>query len=928
MRKLLLSLLVAFLMGGVASAQISGTFTIPGATYPTIASAIAAINTSGIGSGGATFNITAGYTETFTTPTAGYITTNTATATNPVIFQKSGAGANPKITAGTGTGTLDAIICFAGVKYITFDGIDVQESPANTTATTQMEWGYALLKVSGTQGSQNITIKNCTISLSPDNTSTYGFYSANHTTASSTTLTVTAASGANSNNKFYSNTIQNSYGAVYLYGYADASPYVNYDQNNEIGKDGPNTVINVGNPATPSSTSKYVFYIYYQNNLKVANNTISGTAGFTTGSCYNIYISTANNSNIDLYNNTVSLNYPGTGSFYGIYVSGGSSGTTNTVNIYNNSIINNTLPNATSGTFYMMYITTGGVTANCYGNSISNNTIGSATATATGSIYYLYFASSPTTAGTTNVYNNTIQNNSRIQSVLGSGTNYVLYTSGSGNVINEYGNVVNNITLGSSSTAYVAYNLCSATTKNFYNNTITNILNGNSTIYSLYNGNGGGNCYNYNNTIRNINMASASGTLYGVYQSSGTNVYYYNNYISELKAPIASSNPSIYGIYVSGGSVGAYNNTVYLNASSSSSTFGAVGMYASTSVTFEAINNLIINVSTPGATGRVVAYQRSTTTLTSYSNASNNNDFYAGVPGASNLIFYDGTNSDQTLAAYKLRVSPRDAVSVTENPPFVNVTTAPYNLHLQTTVATQVESGGATVATPVNITTDFDNNPRYPNAGYPNNAGSPATAPDMGADEFGGIVLDLMPPTISYTPLLNTSSTSARVLTTIISDPSGVPTSGTGLPRLYWKINSGTWNSVAGVYVSGTTYTFTFGAGAVLGDVISYYIVAQDSYSTPNVGSSPLAGAAGFTANPPAAATPPTTPNSYTIVGTICGTKTIGTGGDYTTLTAAIADLNSKEISCPVVFSLLSTYSSATETFPMVINSNNGSSAV
>jgi hypothetical protein len=107
----------------------------------------------------------------------------------------------------------------------------------------------------------------------------------------------------------------------------------------------------------------------------------------------------------------------------------------------------------------------------------------------------------------------------------------------------------------------------------------------------------------------------------------------------------------------------------------------------------------------------------------------------------------------------------------------------------------------------------------------------------------------------------------------MITDATGVPTSGIGLPRLYWKINSGAYSPVTATYVSGNTYTFSFGAGAVLGDAISYYIVAQDIVApTPNIGATPSGGASGFTFNPPACNTPPTSPFSYIIVGTLSET--------------------------------------------------------
>src|SRR5207237_211742 len=57
------------------------------------------------------------------------------------------------------------------------------------------------------------------------------------------------------------------------------------------------------------------------------------------------------------------------------------------------------------------------------------------------------------------------------------------------------------------------------------------------------------------------------------------------------------------------------------------------------------------------------------------------------------------------------------------------------------------------------------------------------------------------------------------------------------------------------------------------------------------------------------------------------GPYTIGTGGNYSTLTAAMADLSGKIIIGPISYSLLSTYSSGGETFPIVVPANGGSNA-
>src|SRR5258708_7244223 len=87
-----------FFISSSLKAQLTGVKSIPG-DYGTITLAVAALNVSGVGSGGVTFNVAAGYTETIS---ARIGLTATGTAANPIIFQKSGAGANPLITAYTG----------------------------------------------------------------------------------------------------------------------------------------------------------------------------------------------------------------------------------------------------------------------------------------------------------------------------------------------------------------------------------------------------------------------------------------------------------------------------------------------------------------------------------------------------------------------------------------------------------------------------------------------------------------------------------------------------------------------------------------------------------------------------------------------------------------------------------------------------------
>jgi len=63
--------------------------------------------------------------------------------------------------------------------------------------------GVAILKSSGSNGSQHITVKNCTIILNKVNMLSKGIYSNNHTSSNEAQLTVNASSGTNSDLKIF-----------------------------------------------------------------------------------------------------------------------------------------------------------------------------------------------------------------------------------------------------------------------------------------------------------------------------------------------------------------------------------------------------------------------------------------------------------------------------------------------------------------------------------------------------------------------------------------------------------------------------------------------------------------------------------------------------------------------------------------------------
>ena len=184
---------------------------------------------------------------------------------------------------------------------------------------------------------------------------------------------------------------------------------------------------------------------------------------------------------------------------------------------------------------------------------------------------------------------------------------------------------------------------------------------------------------------------------------------------------------------------------------------------------------------------------------------------------------------------------------------------------------------------------------------------------------------DAAPPVIAYTPLANTCTVGNRVLTTTITDADGVPTTGPGRPVLYWKINAAIQAPVTGTFVSGNTFTFTFGAGAAPGSLVSYYIVAQDNAG--NVIAKPSAGAGGYSLNPPAASTPPPTPEFYVVQATLAaGTYNVGVGQAYITITDAVNAYNNSCLSGAVTFVLTDAAYGSSEIFPITINNPAASS--
>lgn len=952
------------ILPAMMTAQISGTQTVPG-TYPTLTAALTAINTSGIGSGGLTINVAAGYTEVLSAPLVITIATNTTTAANPLVIQKSGSGANPLLTAHTGAGTLDGIVIINGADYVTIDGIDLQENAANTTTTTQMEWGYALLKTAATNGAQNNTIKNATVTLNKANTASVGIYLGNHTTASTTALTISSIPGNSSFNRFFNNTVTNCYGGYSITGYGSAAPFDFYDQGNQIGVDGVSTrrnqVTNFGGAAVTANG----ILATNQNGLKIFNTYINSNGGLnSTGTMNGISTVTGTNSNIDIYNDTIVLNAASTtgSTVIGINNSMGGTGAGNTVNIYNNVVDGCTYATNTSGNFRGIASTSTATYTNIYNNKVTNNSI-----PGTGEFSGIYYSgSSVNIVLNVNINDNVVSGNTKTG---GAGTFNMIYASASAVAMNVYNNqLFNNSSSASSGGMYGYYNFAFGLLENIYNNTIYNNTGGSGDVVMLHvrSGSGptnkevyGNTIYNitgntatnfagiwldygttsniYNNNIYNLTNNNATGLglggVFGIYVGSNVNLLtnVYNNYISELKTPVMSNVTAATGIFLNspaGAVCNVYHNSVYLNGTSTGINYGTLALNcAATPTSIDVRNNIFVNVSVPAGTGLTRAFGRSNASLANSALTSGHNCLFAGTPGPSNLLYWDGVNSIQTIVALRNLVGPREQSSFTTLPPFVNIAAAPYNLHLQTGVATQCEGGGYVIA---GYTTDFDGNTRN------------ATTPDVGADEITGITTDIAGPNIQYPLLTNASVAGTRVLTAFatITDPSGINTTIGTRPRIYYKrsTNANTYNNntnatdgwkyaeasnTSSPFNFAIDYSLLFGGGVVAGDVIQYFLVAQDLAGTPIVGwnnggmtttpTSVNLSAANFPLN--------NTINQYTIVAaSLSGTINVGPTETITSLTNAggiFQAINSSTLSGNLVINITGDLTAETGTFAL-----------
>jgi hypothetical protein len=544
--------------------------------------------------------------------------------------------------------------------------------------------------------------------------------------------------------------------------------------------------------------------------------------------------------------------------------------------------------------------------SNAPNQQITNNTIANMTATSTGTANVIWgiLAQGTSNIGTYNIVGNTIRNLSSASGATGTG--------GAASIMG--------ISIITTSSA--------AGTNDISQNTIHTLVNTNPTAAASVTGINNSVPAVTNNTVArnfihslNLQSSTLTGIITGIQLDGGTSNVQNNMIRLGINADGNSitNGYGIFGIREAAGNNNVRFNSVYIGGTGvdggSSNTFAFTS--AVTSGTRNYLSNIFFNArSNNTSSGKHYAITFAGTAPNPAGIASNYNDLYVTGTGG-HIGLYNGV--DQTTLAAWRTATGNDFQSVSGDPQFIipNGTASTVDLHIQPATPTVIEGGAQPVLT---VADDFDGQLR-----------SSFTPSDIGADAGNFLLLDQSGPGIAYTPLIGACGTGNVSLNNVqITDGTGIPLSGSLIPRIYYRKGAGSWFSNAGTLVSGTStnsiWNFTIVVadmgGVAAGDVISYYVIAQDNLG--NIGSN-AGGAVAVDVN--SVTIHPVTPNTATVQEALSGVYTVGVGGDYATLTAAVNDYNNRCINGPVVFSLIdAAYPS--ETFPITINANAFASAV
>ncbi len=646
----------------------------------------------------------------------------------------------------------DAFFKINGGDYITITGIDLNEEYSGSDPTLYMEYGYMIARATATDGAKNCKIRNCTIQLNRKNLYTAGIFQSNYTGSGAVTNPASIA-GLHEGNSYSGNVLSNMYNGIILRGCNVVSPYDLYDQTTNVGGAGRNIISNFGGGNQMASG----IYVSYQNKVNISNDSING-GDSTSVSLFGIYLVNGFGANATVYNNKIILKpYSSTLPSYAIANSLGSSVAGNRITINQNYVESMVNSQATTAAMYGIYNNSNADTLYIYDNVVTGlsttgsgglsgidagsplhtyvygNTVSSLFKTGAGSLYGMRCWS-----GVVDAHNNTINN---LNSSATSSMIYGIYNTAGPTSETYYLNTIRNLN-HSGQGMVTGINLSNASALRIVrDNEISHLFSADSNVMGMYIGSGKATIYR--NRIFDLQTSSPGTKSYaaGIMIYTGNKSEIYNNFISELKAPNANLDNAIRGIYLSqtaGDTTFVFYNSIFINAASSGATFGSTGVYFANNAKLDLRNNIIVNTSVPNGTANTSVLYSGNAGTSNYQNSSNNNCLYAGTPSSKNVIFANTGATDQTIAAFKARMTPRDSSSFTENVPFINATAAPYDLHISLSIPTLCASGGLRITSPLAITSDYDNDIRYGETGY----SGTGTAPDVGADEGNYTRLD------------------------------------------------------------------------------------------------------------------------------------------------------------------------------------------
>jgi hypothetical protein len=521
--------------------------------------------------------------------------------------------------------------------------------------------------------------------------------------------------------------------------------------------------------------------------------------------------------------------------------------------------------------------------------TISNNKIGSLSFTLPSGTLTMNINGIKAIAGSITIEGNEIGNataNSFLLTVPGTSAavNYGIYTtSTSGNVLNIQNNIIRNLSAYGAGTASQAVGIFSAgaaqynileneissirstsaststagsasviginmgtstTSPNYITGNTIYALTDSSTVNAVVNGIvlvGGSAIYQISrNNIYNLRSGTGVSSVVNGIHISTAQVTVHNNMIrlgyDAFGSPITNSS-IITGILKDNSSTNNsyYYNSVYIGGNVAGTTTNNTFAFrrAVTGANDNVRNNIFVNTRANNTTGgkHYAFYIANTTTLTSDYNL-----FYTS--GSGTVLAFNGTTDQGTMQAWKANTIFDDN-SVSANPQFIAPTAVTPDLHLNTALSSPAESAAIPIS---GITDDFDTTAirtGYPLASQSNFGG---TAPDLGADESDMIPMDLIAPnivvgTIPAVDIACGTTQTVQITATITDAGSGVA-AGTLSPRLWWKLSSNsTYSSLAPTSVDEDVYTYDLTLTGLAGSqVYQYYIAAQDSATTPNIG--------------------------------------------------------------------------------------------